>query len=70
MFAITQDKPGGPNTLRWEKAPDPTPGPNEVIIDIAVILPHETRLQLVRALRALRGKRASGPPKKHGNIPL
>ena len=35
MFAITQDKPGGPNTLRWEKAPDPTPGPNEVIIDIA-----------------------------------
>ena len=35
-----------------------------------VILPHETRLQLVRALRALRGKRASGPPKKHGNIPL
>ena len=35
MFAITQDKPGGPKTLRWEKAPDPTPGPNEVIIDIA-----------------------------------
>lgn len=35
-----------------------------------VILPHETRLQIVRALRALRGKRASGPPKKHGNIPL
>ena len=35
-----------------------------------VIVPHETRLQLVRALRALRGKRASGPPKKHGNIPL
>ena len=35
-----------------------------------VILPHETRLQLVRALRTLRGKRASGPPKKHGNIPL
>ena len=27
-----------------------------------VILPHETRLQLVRALRALRSKRASGPP--------
>jgi propionyl-CoA carboxylase beta chain len=35
-----------------------------------VILPHETRLQIIRALRALRGKRASGPPKKHGNIPL
>jgi propionyl-CoA carboxylase beta chain len=35
-----------------------------------VIFPHETRLQIVRALRTLRGKRASGPPKKHGNIPL
>jgi propionyl-CoA carboxylase beta chain len=35
-----------------------------------VILPHETRLQLTRALRALRGKRATQPPKKHGNIPL
>ena len=35
-----------------------------------VILPHETRLQIVRALRALRTKRASNPPKKHGNIPL
>jgi propionyl-CoA carboxylase beta chain len=35
-----------------------------------VILPHETRLQIIRALRTLRGKRASGLPKKHGNIPL
>jgi len=35
-----------------------------------VIFPHETRLQIVRALRTLRGKRAAGPPKKHGNIPL
>ena len=35
-----------------------------------VILPHETRLQITHALRALRNKRASMPPKKHGNIPL
>jgi propionyl-CoA carboxylase beta chain len=35
-----------------------------------VILPHETRLMVVRALRTLRTKRASRPPKKHGNIPL
>ena len=35
-----------------------------------VILPHETRHMIVRALRALRTKRASRPPKKHGNIPL
>ncbi|WP_125774156.1 acyl-CoA carboxylase subunit beta [Antribacter gilvus] len=36
----------------------------------AVIRPSETRIQVVRALRALRTKRASMPPKKHGNIPL
>lgn len=35
-----------------------------------VIRPSETRVQIVRALRALRNKRASLPPKKHGNIPL
>ena len=36
----------------------------------AVIAPSQTRAQVVRALRALRTKRASLPPKKHGNIPL
>ncbi|ACQ79412.1 carboxyl transferase [Beutenbergia cavernae DSM 12333] len=36
----------------------------------AVIAPSETRVQIVRALRALRSKRATLPPKKHGNIPL
>jgi propionyl-CoA carboxylase beta chain len=36
----------------------------------AVIKPSATRVQLVRALRALRTKRESLPPKKHGNIPL
>ncbi|MGO1317144.1 MAG: acyl-CoA carboxylase subunit beta [Cellulomonadaceae bacterium] len=36
----------------------------------AVIAPHESRVQIARALRALRTKRASGPAKKHGNIPL
>jgi len=36
----------------------------------ALILPRETRPQLVRALRQLRSKRKSTPPKKHGNIPL
>ena len=35
-----------------------------------VIFPHETRAMVTRALRALRNKRASRPPKKHGNIPL
>ncbi len=36
----------------------------------AVIRPSDTRVQVVRALRALRNKRATLPPKKHGNIPL
>ncbi|MEV0967329.1 acyl-CoA carboxylase subunit beta [Microtetraspora glauca] len=36
----------------------------------AVIRPSETRIQIIRALRALRNKRATLPPKKHGNIPL
>ncbi|CAA9384153.1 acyl-CoA carboxylase subunit beta [uncultured Nocardioides sp.] len=36
----------------------------------AVITPHETRVEVVRALRLLRSKRESLPAKKHGNIPL
>ncbi|MEZ6184624.1 MAG: acyl-CoA carboxylase subunit beta [Planctomycetota bacterium] len=36
----------------------------------AVILPHETRAQLNRALDCLSTKREQNPPKKHGNIPL
>ncbi|WP_264668031.1 acyl-CoA carboxylase subunit beta [Arthrobacter sp. VKM Ac-2550] len=36
----------------------------------AVVAPSDTRLQIVRGLRALRDKRATMPHKKHGNIPL
>jgi len=36
----------------------------------AVIRPAETRSQVIRALRSLRNKRQTLPPKKHGNIPL
>jgi putative PIG3 family NAD(P)H quinone oxidoreductase len=35
MHAITFSEPGGPEVLEWTKVPDPTPGPGEVIIDIA-----------------------------------
>ncbi len=35
-----------------------------------IIEPAQTRVSIAKALRALRGKRASLPPKKHGNIPL
>jgi propionyl-CoA carboxylase beta chain len=36
----------------------------------AVIEPSATRLEVAKALRLLRGKRQTLPPKKHGNIPL
>ncbi|HKQ97338.1 MAG TPA: acyl-CoA carboxylase subunit beta [Candidatus Polarisedimenticolia bacterium] len=36
----------------------------------AVIAPRATRPRLVRALRALRHKQDTNPPRKHGNIPL
>ena len=36
----------------------------------SVIPPSATRVQVVRALRMLRSKRDTLPPKKHGNIPL
>jgi propionyl-CoA carboxylase beta chain len=36
----------------------------------AVIMPHETRAEITRALRLLKTKRETLPPKKHGNIPL
>jgi propionyl-CoA carboxylase beta chain len=35
-----------------------------------IIEPAQTRVSIAKALRALRGKRATLPPKKHGNIPL
>ena len=36
----------------------------------AVIEPRETRPRLIVALEMLKNKRATNPPKKHGNIPL
>ena len=36
----------------------------------AVIEPRRTRSRIVRALRVLKGKKDSLPPRKHGNIPL
>ncbi len=36
----------------------------------AVILPEDTRPEIIQALTMLRNKRQKNPPKKHGNIPL
>lgn len=35
-----------------------------------VIFPRDTRHRLIRTLQVLEGKRAAGPQRKHGNIPL
>jgi propionyl-CoA carboxylase beta chain len=35
-----------------------------------VIRPRDTRAKIAGALRMLRNKRQSNPPKKHGNVPL
>jgi putative PIG3 family NAD(P)H quinone oxidoreductase len=35
MHAITFAEPGGPEVLQWTVVPDPTPGPGEVIVDVA-----------------------------------
>jgi putative PIG3 family NAD(P)H quinone oxidoreductase len=34
MHAITIDQPGGPEALVWAEVPDPTPGPDEVVIEV------------------------------------
>jgi putative PIG3 family NAD(P)H quinone oxidoreductase len=35
MHAIVITEPGGPDVLTWQQVPDPVPGPDEVVIDIA-----------------------------------
>ena len=35
MYAIVQTRDGGPEVLEWQKVPDPTPKPGEVIIEVA-----------------------------------
>ncbi|HET8659868.1 MAG TPA: NAD(P)H-quinone oxidoreductase [Micromonosporaceae bacterium] len=35
MYAITIPKPGGPQVLTWTEVPDPSPGADEVLIDVA-----------------------------------
>jgi putative PIG3 family NAD(P)H quinone oxidoreductase len=35
MHAITVTEPGGPEAMSWAKVPDPTPGPGEVIVEVA-----------------------------------
>lgn len=34
VHAVTISEPGGPDVLRWTEAPDPVPGPGEVLVDV------------------------------------
>ena len=52
-----------------EKFSNPYVAAERGFID-AVITPRSTRSHIVRALRQLSSKRATLPPKKHGNLPL
>jgi propionyl-CoA carboxylase beta chain len=70
------EDPGERAALRAEKAAEyedtlfnPYIAAERGYVD-AIIRPAETRSQVVRSLRALRTKRETRPPKKHGNIPL
>jgi propionyl-CoA carboxylase beta chain len=35
-----------------------------------VLLPEDTRIRIIQGLDALKNKRDTNPPRKHGNIPL
>ncbi|MEV8606385.1 NAD(P)H-quinone oxidoreductase [Amycolatopsis sp. NPDC051373] len=35
MYAITIREPGGPEVLEWTEVPGPSPGPGEVLLDVA-----------------------------------
>ena len=69
-------KAGDPDRLRAERTTEyedtlanPYIAAERGYLD-AVIRPAETRAAVTRALRSLRTKRETLPPKKHGNIPL
>lgn len=35
MRAVTIREPGGPDVLSWDEAPDPVPGPGEVLVEVS-----------------------------------
>src|SRR2546423_5510488 len=35
VHAIIVKEPGGPEVMQWTEVPDPQPGPNEVLLDVA-----------------------------------
>ena len=35
MWAIQIDKQGGPEEMEWRELPDPTPGPGDLLVELA-----------------------------------
>jgi propionyl-CoA carboxylase beta chain len=76
LFKKELAQPGATEELRRqkvaefrEKLANPYVAAERGYVD-EVIQPRRTRAKLATALRSLRNKRDSNPPKKHGNIPL
>jgi len=76
LYKRELDDSGDPDKLRAEKVEEfrerfanPFVAAGRGYVD-EVIQPRATRSKLISALRSLAGKRATNPPKKHGNIPL
>jgi NADPH2:quinone reductase len=57
MHAIVVHETGGPEVLRWEERPDPTPGPGEVTIDVTA-----SGINFADIQRRRGGYRGSPPP--------
>ena len=76
LYKRELDDSGDPDKLRAEKVEEfrerfanPFVAAGRGYVN-EVIQPRATRSKLISALRSLAGKRATNPPKKHGNIPL
>lgn len=50
MYAITVSEPGGPEVMSWTEVPDPTPGPGEVLLDVAATAVNRADLMQRRGL--------------------
>ena len=47
-------RPGGPEVLQWTDVPDPVPGPDDVLIEIAASAVNRADIQQRRATRPRR----------------
>jgi len=67
MKAIRYHEVGGPEVLRFEDVADPTPGPDQVLIEVAAagVNYADVRNRLTDPRERSRGHRGSGGPRGH-----